>query len=446
MQAMKVSQCFFYILTPFHVINKEEFKNSYFSYNLIKRAPNYINQFLSSYLGVGNAPEGFSSGGYISCITNINLENRYSINKRFRLKVKDTIINKTASFLPESWILVNSDFDCGVFALGINICTSKEEIEGTEFDALIKIFKGFHSRSKESQTSFVINRAKGEEVIPISQVELDFCGIIDTTFGDFISPKEQVERAGHLYVGINIDDIIIPEEKQGTSPIVHLFPCRADEQLCRIVSSVIAPSDMIDPNNIGKEYKCTNWGDDASCDYFAYSSDCFIGIDNTNHGKASISNTLINSMLVSAVLLEKMELFNQLYRNTTINQNYISKLQELKLLTSAVASPKKENSVAYECCKDILNIQKDLDALHSYLEFTIAQSDEKRHELEEKNSHKLNIGITILTISQVLFALIQYLGIKDVLGEPISVIWTYGSAVAIVLMLTAFIIIIMRKR
>ena len=86
-------------------------------------------------------------------------------------------------------------------------------------------------------------------------------------------------------------------------------------------------------------------------------------------------------------------------------------LRELKLMVTLPSSPFTHlNKQASIINRIVFNLPAKVESISEY-------SENARFELQNRSERRLNLCVMALTVSQVIFALIQYLGIKDVLGE-----------------------------
>lgn len=122
------------------------------------------------------------------------------------------------------------------------------------------------------------------------------------------------------------------------------------------------------------------------------------------------------------------------------------KLQQIKFLISSSASHSPVPNIVFNQCKTAQRVSQDIEAINVLLSYKVEKENKERYSREAASDHRRDVGITVLTISQVLFALISYLGIKDILGDPAGQPWITISGIIIIIMLLAFFVLILRKR
>lgn len=111
-------------------------------------------------------------------------------------------------------------------------------------------------------------------------------------------------------------------------------------------------------------------------------------------------------------------------------------LRELRLVESLPASSFTHlNKLATLINHEVFTLPAKVESISSYL-------DNARFETRSRSNRRLNLCVMALTVSQVIFALIQYLGIKDILGEHPQPFQTYSIIVvaATLLMVIALIV------
>lgn len=124
----------------------------------------------------------------------------------------------------------------------------------------------------------------------------------------------------------------------------------------------------------------------------------------------------------------------------------VSLFQQFKLLLSLTISRFPVFNTVFEQCKKAQNVSSDIDAMNSYLVYKIEKDNKARYSRQAKSDHRREVGIIVLTVSQVFFALISYLGIKDLLGNPAGQPWVTISAVLLGILVVVFFFLILRKK
>ena len=111
-------------------------------------------------------------------------------------------------------------------------------------------------------------------------------------------------------------------------------------------------------------------------------------------------------------------------------------LRELKLAESLPPSPFSHlNKLSSSINQSVFNLPAKVGSISEYL-------DNARFETRSRSEKRLNLCVLAMTLSQVVFALIQYLGVKDVLGEHPQPLQAYSWIVVAVTLLIVVALIV----
>ena len=418
MECYYTSACETHVFFTFEIRDKDSFLAHVAAkeFNYIDYPVESINHFISSFIGLSSPLSNNLKHGKSWRLSSEDLNTLFQVEDTFSIHYsRNNVDINNVRFAEQSWICVEPDYKYGVLALGFIFGLSQmieNEVE--------KVAKLIDFLSKDNKWDLIISHGKDKRIVSyatITETIIDNTQYSNSIFLSFLEERKHSTLAPSAFA-INY---VLASIYQG--------------DLC-FLSSINSEA--------FNSYKKLSTVDD--CLILHENNRCVIIRNQQYHNSSGslVLNTEV--LLVIASLLEKTMVFVALYMNYDESEDVTQRMQYLKLLTKISASPIPLSSKVYEICKDSLCFKEDIEALHTFIEFNSNNDNKERHEREEKESRKLNLGITILTISQVLFALIQYLGIKDILGQPINQIWTYGSIIAVTLMLVSFVIIVLKKK
>ena len=119
-----------------------------------------------------------------------------------------------------------------------------------------------------------------------------------------------------------------------------------------------------------------------------------------------------------------------------ISGNQSEQLRELKLAESLSPSPFSHlNKLSGSINQSVFNLPSKVESISEYL-------DNARFETRSRSEKRLNLCVLALTLSQVVFVLIQYLGVRDVLGEQPQPLQAYSwIIVAVTLLIVGALIV-----
>lgn len=418
MKCYYTSACETHVFFTFEIRDKDSFLAHVAAkeFHYIDDPVEEINHFITSFIGLSSPLSNNLKHGKSWRLSSEDLDVLFQVEDTFSIHSSRYNVDiSNVRFAEQSWICVEPDYKYGVLAIGF-IFGLSQMIE-MELEKVAKLV-GF--LSEDNKWDLIISQGNDKRIVSyatITETIIDNTQYSNSFLLTFLEDRKHSTLAPSAFA-INY---VLATIYQGD----HDFR-----------SSI----DSISFNT----YKKLSTIDD--CLILHENNRCVIIRKNGYHNSSGTIVLNTEVLLVIASLLEKTMVYVALYMNYDEGEGVTQRMHYLKLLTKISASPIPLSSKVYEICKDSLCFKDDIEALHTFIEFNSNNENKARHEREEKESRKLNLGITILTISQVLFALIQYLGIKDILGQPISQIWTYGSAIAVTLMLISFIIIVLRKK